>query len=477
MNHRVVSCVLALVFLSLSASAQGTRRAVWAGQFYDADPERLSAQIDGMLAGAEPGPSSGAMPAALIVPHAGYIYSGRVAARAYRLIQGLDIQTVVVVGPAHQHGFPGVSIYHRGAYETPLGAVDIDEPLAAELSRVSGFGFVPQAHREEHSIEVQVPFIQKALPGAKLVPVLTGLPNRDNMTRLAQALADVLPGRSALVIVSSDMSHFLTKQEANRRDSETISWLVAQDVDRLIPAVTGHDNRMCGGFGAATALFYAQKLGRSRVELISYADSSEGGGGTNRVVGYASLAVYADPRSEPFTLSDQEQHELAAIARRALELMVRRNRALRPEIRNARLNTPAGAFVTLKKQGRLRGCIGFIEPPGPLCQTVALAAGAAATRDHRFPPVTPEELPSIAIEISVLTPPRRIMDPDLVEVGRHGLIVSQGENRGLLLPQVPVENRWDRRTFLQQACLKAGLPRDAWRKGAELFVFEALVFH
>jgi AmmeMemoRadiSam system protein A/AmmeMemoRadiSam system protein B len=384
---------------------------------------------------------------------------------------------VVVVGTSHRHGFPGASIYLQGAYETPLGSVEIDAPLAAELSRASGFGCVPRAHRQEHSIEVHVPFLQRALPEAKLVPVLTGLPRRENMTRLARALAEVLPGKHALVIVSSDMSHYLAKQEANTRDSETISWLVAQDADRLIPAVIGNENRMCGGAGAVTALLYAKHLGRSRVDLISYADSSEAGGGRNQVVGYASLAVYAAPRPQRFELSDSDQQELMEIARQALELMVRRNRVYDPRIRNARLDTPAGAFVTLKKHGRLRGCIGFIEPPGPLCQAVALAAGAAATRDHRFPPVEPEELSSIEIEISILTPPRRIRDPDQVTVGKHGLIVSRGERRGLLLPQVPVENRWDRRTFLQQACIKAGLPRDAWRNGAELFVFEALVFH
>ena len=477
MKRHIVFCVLGVLFLSLPVLAQGTRRAVWAGQFYDAEPRRLSARLDGMLIEAGPRSPGGTMPAALIVPHAGYVYSGQVAARGYRLVQGHDIQTVVVVGVAHRHGFPGASIYPRGGYETPLGTVAIDEPLAAELSRVSGFGFVPQAHREEHSIEVQVPFIQKTLPGAKLVPVLTGLPQRDTMKRLAQAMSEVLPGKRALLIVSSDMSHYLNKSEANQRDSETISWLVAQDVDSLIPAVIGHGNRMCGGAGAVTALFYAGRLGRPRVELISYADSSAAGGDRTQVVGYASLAVYADPGPEAFELSGPERQELLEIARQALELMVGRSQIFSPRIRHSRLDTPAGAFVTLKKHGQLRGCIGFIEPPGPVYQAVALAAGAAATRDHRFRPVTPEELPTIEIEISVLTPPRRIQDPDLVRVGKHGLIVSQGERKGLLLPQVPVENRWDRRTFLQQACLKAGLPRDAWRKGAELFVFEALVFH
>ncbi|MFA9452556.1 MAG: AmmeMemoRadiSam system protein A, partial [Candidatus Aminicenantaceae bacterium] len=140
------------------------------------------------------------------------------------------------------------------------------------------------------------------------------------------------------------------------------------------------------------------------------------------------------------------------------------------------LHSPAGAFVTLTKQGRLRGCIGFVEPIAPLCKTVTLAAIYAATRDNRFPPVTSSELKSLEVEISVLSVPRKISDPNQVKVGKHGLIISLGDRRGLLLPQVPIDNGWDRQTFLQQACLKAGLPQDAWRSGAEIQVFEAQVF-
>jgi AmmeMemoRadiSam system protein A len=299
------------------------------------------------------------------------------------------------------------------------------------------------------------------------------------MRRLAEALAEVLPGKNALVIVSTDMSHFLSKREANIRDAQTLKLVAERETDLLIRKITAGENVMCGGAGAVAALFYAQRLGSPRVEILKYADSSEGGGGEQRVVGYFSAAVYSgdsDP-GEPAPLSQQERLELLHIARTAVEMIVRDNRVLEPQPASPGLLSPAGAFVTLKKRGSLRGCVGFVEPIAPLYKTVTLAAIYAATRDGRFQPVEASELESLEFEISVLSAPRKIRDPDQVRVGKHGLIISQGDRKGLLLPQVPVENGWDRLTYLQQACLKAGLTQDAWRSGAEIFVFEAQVFH
>jgi AmmeMemoRadiSam system protein A len=167
---------------------------------------------------------------------------------------------------------------------------------------------------------------------------------------------------------------------------------------------------------------------------------------------------------------------LLKIARETLERYVRKKEVYRPEENNPKLLSPKGAFVTLKKNGQLRGCIGFIEAVLPLHQTIVQATIYAASKDARFPPVTPSELEDIELEISVLTPPVRIDDPRNVEVGKHGLIIAKGSQRGLLLPQVPVENKWSRRTFLQRTCQKAGLPKDAWRSGAEIYAFEAIVF-
>ncbi len=455
---------------------QGIRKAVWAGKFYDSRPEALSRQLDTMLEQVGSSPYSVKNLRALIAPHAGYIYSGPVAAHAYRLVQGQAYESVIVVSVSHSHGFSGGSVYPRGGYQTPLGIVEVDEALAIELMRASGFKYIPEAHTQDHTIEVQIPFIQKALPQSKIVPIMMGVPHRENIHRLAEAFTEVLPGKDALILVSSDMSHYLTKKEAQALDADTIELLAALDCELLLKKIEAQDLPMCGGAGATAALLYAQGLGRSSLKVLHYADSSAASGDENRVVGYLAAAVYVE-EERAFSLSNEEKHELLQIARFSIETFVRENQVLETKPKYPALLSSAGAFVTLKKEGKLRGCIGFVEPVGPLHQTVALAAIYAASKDTRFQPVAARELKDLEIEISVLTPPRQIQDPEQVRVGTHGLIIARDSHRGLLLPQVPVENGWSRRTFLQQACLKAGLPKDAWKTGAQIMIFEALVFH
>ena len=231
---------------------------------------------------------------------------------------------------------------------------------------------------------------------------------------------------------------------------------------------------MCGGEAVAAALLYAQSAGEASVEILKYDDSSSGGGPSNSVVGYFAAAITVP---EGFDLSADDKKELLKLARRAVETFVRDGKTLNYETSNPNFAAPRGAFVTLTKKGQLRGCIGFIEPVYPLAQAVLRCAIYAATEDPRFGPVTPAELESLSYEISVLTPIRRITDPSAVQVGRHGLVIAQGGRRGLLLPQVATENHWDREEFLAQTCVKAGLSPDAWKRGAEISVFEAIVFH
>ena len=252
----------------------------------------------------------------------------------------------------------------------------------------------------------------------------------------------------------------------------------SMDADAILKKMERRANIMCGGGPVAAALLYAKTMGNPRVEPLKYADSSLAGGGESSVVGYVAAAIYAGGNGvASFSLSSDEKTCLLKIARETLERYVRKNEVYRPEENNPKLLAPKGAFVTLKKNGELRGCIGFIEAILPLYQTVVQATIYAASKDVRFPPVNPSELENIELEISVLTPPVRIEDPRKIEVGKHGLIIVKGSQRGLLLPQVPVENRWSRRTFLQRTCQKAGLPKDAWRSGAEIYAFEAIVFH
>jgi AmmeMemoRadiSam system protein B/AmmeMemoRadiSam system protein A len=457
-----------------------------------------------------------------------------VAGRAYRLVQGRDIATVVILGPSHHVGFEGASIYPEGGFETPLGVAEVDAPAAKALIRTSGFAFIPEAHADEHSIEVQVPFIQKVLPKAKIVPVVLGVPSEKTVRALAAALDKVFKGAKVLVVASTDMSHFLTRPEANALDKSTLDLVKSQEVPALLRKLERNENILCGGAAVVTALLYAQKQGNAEVRVLAYADSSEAGGPADSVVGYFAAAVTAGgfdptpaatdpdggpgikgrafdsslsgdlkpcaskaevhPRATPgaqaaasgpaaeaepqsaFALTEDDKKELLSLARRSVELYISQGKLIDYATENPNLKAPRGAFVTLTEDGTLRGCIGFTEPRFPLYETVMQAALYAATEDPRFRAVNRPELKRLEYEISVLTPLSKVENPALIEVGRHGLVLAKDGKRGLLLPQVATENRWSREEFLRQTCLKAGLPADAWRQGAEIYSFEAIVF-
>jgi MEMO1 family protein len=477
MNKKTLVVSLVIIFAAaVGARAQGVRKPVVAGAFYDGDKAALAGRIDSYLSAVKDLPALGDV-RALICPHAGYVYSGPTAAYGYKLVQGKPYETVVIIGTSHQYALDGASIYLKGGFETPLGIAAVDEDLASVIAKASGFSYVPEAHVKEHSVEVQVPFIQRALPDAKIVPVVLGYPTRRNVYALAEGLAKACGEKKVLIVASTDLSHYLPKAEANSIDSKTIALVKNASADTLITKCGRGENIMCGGGGVAAALIALKKSGQPQVEVLRYTDSSEATGDESGVVGYMAAAVTVGKPAAEFSLSAEEKKELLRLARQAVDTYVAEKRVIAYETKNPNLLAERGAFVTLKKGGDLRGCIGFIEPVASLWETVIQTAIYAATEDTRFNPVTAEELSDLEYEISVLTPLKKIDDPKTVQVGKHGLIIAMGRNRGVLLPQVPVENNWDRETFLAQACLKAGLPPDAWRKGAEISVFEAIVFH
>jgi AmmeMemoRadiSam system protein B/AmmeMemoRadiSam system protein A len=479
MKKKVLIILFSLSLLASFSWPQEIRKPVAAGGYYTDNPELLSRQIDSFLRNAKQPIASAENLIALIAPHAGYAHAGLVAASAYRLAKGKDYETVVIIGPSHHYGFEGCSIYLRGGFETPLGVAAVDESLALELSKASGYGYIPEAHQKEHSVEVQVPFIQKTLPKAKIVPIVMGYQTRTTITALANSLSKVLPGKKVLVVASTDMSHYLPKKDANDADANTASLIKSFNTELLLTKVQREENIMCGGGPVVSTLLYAKKREKAKVEILDYTDSSQSQSGTpeSQVVGYLAAAVIAgDPPAE-FALTAEEKGELLKLARQAINEFIRQNKVVEYKTQNMNFLSSKGAFVTLKEKGLLRGCIGYIEPVYPLYQTVIQTAILAACRDPRFPLVSVEELNDLEIEISVLTPLKKIDSPKVVEVGKHGLVISQGDKKGLLLPQVAVENHWSRETFLNEACLKAGLPIDAWKSGADIYIFEAIVFH
>jgi len=475
MKKNIVPFVFLLLFFVSTSWPQGLRKAQLAGSWYPKDPVALSQLIDYFLQNVQTPPFSSRDIPVIIVPHAGYAYSGQVAACAYKLIQNKNYESVVILSPSHRFGFEGCSIYPKGGYETPFGIAEVDAFLAAEISRASGFGYIAQAHQSEHAVEIQVPFVQRTLPQAKIVPIVMGAPKKKTIMRLAEGLKQALAGKKALVIASTDLSHFLTKEDANQRDKKTIALIQDFNTDELIRKCERGENIMCGGGPVVAALLYGKD--KTGVEILRYSDSSQVSQDESSVVGYLAAALVAKPAPKEFHLSKQEKKELLRLAYSTVKMYVRENKVPEYKPESTNLLQKCGAFVTLLKRGQLRGCIGFIEPFLPLHQAVIQASVYAACRDSRFLPVTPDELDDLTVEVSVLSPLRKIVDPNTVMVGKHGLVIEKDGKKGLLLPQVAVEHNWTRESFLERACLKAGLPKNAWRSGAEIYVFEAIVFH
>ena len=495
-----VFCKWFLVFALLMAyigcgnanSDTEVREAAYAGSWYPGTAAQLGKTVDGYLAKAENTPVSGRV-AALIVPHAGYIYSGQVAAYAYKQIQGMEFDVVVLVGPSHNYRFSGVSVYKSGIYRNPLGDVVVDSKTAERLiSQNAAIEFQPQAHIREHSLENQIPFLQRTLSGPKIVTVLMQDFSKQNCDMLSTSLANVLEGKNVLLIASTDMSHYPVYDEAVKADKVTLAAIETMDTD-LIRKRLGEYLRsgvrelhcmLCGRGPVLVVMNTAKKLGADSVRILKYANSGDTpGGDMNRVVGYMAAMLYDSEGSEnneslDAPLNEEQQETLLKLARESIDTYLKTKKKEQPEIQGKRLKVKQGAFVTLRKQGMLRGCIGYILPIKPLQDTIAEMAVSAATQDHRFPPVSLDELKEIDIEISVLSVPRLVQNVDEIVMGTHGVIVRRGGRQGVFLPQVATETGWDREIFLEHLCAgKAGLPKNAWKdKDTELLIFTAQLF-
>ena len=459
-----------------------------AGAFYPADPKALAKMVDEFLARAVVERTTGLV-LAVISPHAGYEYSGHVAAHSYALLKGRKIERVVVIAPCHVDAFSFSSVYDGDAYATPLGNIPVDKEFARRLAaldpliKLSGRGHGEVAGRGEHALEVQLPFLQRVLGPFRLVPIVMGDQNYDLSRALGVSLAKLMQGTNTLIVASSDLSHFHPYDEAVRLDRKTLNAVEEWDYFNMSRNFERRIWEACGGGPIVAAMIAAERLGANRAKILKYANSGDVTSEKGRVVGYGAVALVAEesrtgPKVPEFSLRQREKDELLKIAKKSVEIAVKERtlyKCAAPGI--ASLEQDRGAFVTLKKKGQLRGCIGYIAPAKALYLTVRDVAAAAAVEDPRFEPVMPSELGDLEYEISVLSPLRRVTDVKQIQVGRHGLIVNKGNYEGLLLPQVPTEQHWDRMTFLEQTCVKAGLPTSAWKdEETDIFSFTALVF-
>ncbi|MBN2280510.1 MAG: AmmeMemoRadiSam system protein B [Candidatus Marinimicrobia bacterium] len=475
-----------IIFLIMLSMLPGqTRKAEVAGQFYTADGQKLKAEIERYLTWEKV--VSDDKPIGLIIPHAGYVYSGQVAAAGYKQIENHQYDAVIIMAPDHRVGFDFISIYEGEFYETPLGKIPVDRDLADQLvtpNQDIRYSLLGHEKKDifsmgEHALEVQLPFLQTLLDPLKIVPVIIGTQDFQKIETLGKKLQALRQEKDLLIVASSDLSHFHAYEDCKTIDSRLVLAVEKKDPKSFFRELAGHQIEACGG-NCIAALMIAGGPGRN-VKILKYANSGDvKGGDKSRVVGYLSAAFYErkENKMDDHLLNLEEQKLMLELAEESVKAFVNGKKPKMPENLPAITLEKRGAFVTLHKKGQLRGCIGYILPLKPLAETIIEMAEAASLRDPRFNPVKPSELEDIDVEVSVLTVPYVIDDVSEIEVGKHGIIIRKGYYQGLLLPQVATEYGWDRTTFLEHTCNKAGLHPDAWKeKGTEIKIFSAQVFN
>ena len=464
--------------------AQETKEPNAAGQFYPQDKDSLSRQIDNLLQRAAPEEIKGDI-FCLISPHAGYGFSGQTAAFGYKLIHARPYKTVIVIGPSHYYGFNGVSVYPGGKFRTPIGDLEIDSDFTKKIiDPAQNISFIPQCFDKEHSLEVQLPFLQKVLTDFKLVPILVGDCDFKTLSSLAEGLAKAIGQRKdVLLVASTDLTHSYDYQETELIDKLTLGYLEKMSPDEIYAKLRDGTIQICGGFPVVAAMLTAKKLSYDKLKLLDYTNSAEV---TRRkikgiwTVGYACAIIYAgeSEKSKETMLTTNQKKRLLEIARKAIEEYLANGKRLDFKEDDPQLTSISGAFVTLHNRRELRGCIGNIIGQKPLFETVSDMAIASASGDPRFPALSQEEFKEVDIEISVLTPLKRITGIDEFQLGIHGVLVKSGFSQGVFLPQVATETGWSKEEFLSQLCAhKAGLSPDAWKDAkTELYIFSAQVF-
>ncbi|MBA7468976.1 MAG: AmmeMemoRadiSam system protein B [Dehalococcoidia bacterium] len=400
------------------------RQPVVAGQFYPASASQLRAMIEKMVdEEAEKQDVIG-----LVSPHAGYIYSGSVAGAVISRVKFKD--TFIILGPNHTGKGKPLSIMSEGTWQTPFGEVGIDAELAKHLLSITRhLQEDDTAHRFEHSIEVQLPFLQYFKPDIRIVPITLSFTSLDVYKEIGREMARAIKdtGREAVIMASSDMTHYEPQDVAARKDRQAIDAILRLDEDELFRRVEEHNISMCGVAPVATLISAARELGATSAELVRYQTSGDTSGDYSAVVGYAGIIIKA-----------AVMHPLVQLAMDTIETYVTEGKVIPPpEEPTPEMKQEAGVFVSLHKFGELRGCIGTFEPTRKnVAEEIISNAVSSATRDPRFPPVAPEELEHLEYSVDVLTKPKPIKNKKELDPRKYGVIVECSFRRGLLLPDL-----------------------------------------
>lgn len=491
--------LVALILSPMKIFGQGQdRQPAVSGSFYPASGSVLRSELAACFADAG-APLPGARVRALIVPHAGYVFSGRTAAAGFAAIpSGAEYDNVFLIGVSHRYAFEGAAVFTSGDMVTPLGKVRVNRD-AGEKLRATNRWFIGHdaAHGPEHSLEVELPFIQYHFEQQPaVVPILIGTRNTTVLKAVARGLQPWFNDRN-LFVISSDFSHYPSYEDARRVDRRTADAIIMGDPDNFLKTVkaieaSGTENlvtAMCGWPAGLVLLYLTEGQPGLTWRNAGYTNSGDSPhGGRDEVVGYNAIvleekSVAAEQPSgsgEEFLLTAGERGTLLAIARGAISarLQGRRPDPVDSSKITPRLSEPLGAFVTITKKGELRGCIGRFTSSEPLWKVIAQMAVEAAFGDPRFPELTASEYPLTEIEISVLGPMKKVRGAEEIRIGTHGIYLKSGMRSGTLLPQVASERGWTAEQFLGYCARdKAGIGWDGWKdKNCEIFVYEAYVF-
>ncbi len=503
MNCKIIRHTILIIFLFVAHACNGQmknkegeqsrqtdREPAVAGSFYPADSLSLRSSLKEAFSKAEPRKTSGNV-LAIISPHAGYVFSAKVAASAFNQIDASKkYEHIFVIGSSHRAQFEGAFIYTCGDYVTPLGHIKSD-PLGKELVKNNKiFTDNTAPHQGEHTVEVQLPFLQYLMKDKfSVVPIILGTQSPEVCKKIATALKPYFNEKN-LFVVSTDFTHYPDYETAKKVDAYMADAVLSNSPEKLISAVNDIDNRntpnlltgMCGWTSVLTLMDISSTLPEITIKKVDYQNSGDTKfGDKSRVVGYVALAFESPKKpsnDNGFQLNEQEKQTLLALARTNINEYVRNKEkpGIDPNAITPTLKTTCGAFVSLHIQGDLRGCIGTFRTDKPLYLNVQEMAIAAATSDYRFDPVSSSELNSIDIEISVLTPMQKISSVNEIVLGKHGIYLKKDGRSGTLLPQVATDRNWTREEFLGYCSRdKAGLGWNGW-KDADIYVYEAIVF-
>ncbi len=469
---------------SLGQENPCNRKAIAAGRFYSDDAGQLIKDLEECFENADRTPNSDLR--AIIVPHAGYVFSGATAAKAFAAIDlKKKYQRIFLIASSHYTSHPGASIFSRGDYKTPLGVVATDRRLTESLSgQKELFRYHEDAHDREHSLEVQLPFIQYLYKNNQppIVPIVITSQDVRDCRRVAEALRPWFTNDN-LFVISSDFSHYPAYEDAYRVDNETANSILTGDPEVFLRTLQRHADEgveklatsTCGWTSILTLMYLSANHPAMKYSHIAYTNSGDhpAYGDKKGVVGYHAMSL--SNKEIGFVITKEEEKELLGFARNVIENALTCGEKIRKPSTSPTLNKKCGAFVTLRNSGELRGCIGRFGDSQKLWQVVEEMAVSAALHDTRFEPLTIDELDDINIEISILTPMQKIDSIDDIVLGKHGVYLKRGFNSGTFLPQVATEAGWDLEQMLGHLSHdKAKIGWDGWRN-AELYIYESII--